>query len=109
MDARVATVLGIVHGRSGDTNLSVHALSDDLRLSTHYLGQLFRRHTGVTFRRYLRDVRIAAACEMLRDVSHSIKEVAALAGYTNTANFDRDFRLARGVTPGEFRQLLFRG
>ena len=50
--------------------------------------------------------RLANGIALLCDLSLSIKEVAALVGFTNPGNFTRAFQQATGSTPTAFRAYL---
>lgn len=64
----------------------------------------FRRKTGTTFVRYLQDIRLNRACEMLIGDDAHIAEICFEVGYNNLANFNRQFRANKGMSPSEFRR-----
>lgn len=59
-------------------------------------------HTG--FHEYLNSVRIRNAEYMLCALDVPLSEVAELSGFSDTKSLCRAFRLAKGVSPGRFRQ-----
>ncbi|MCX6969456.1 MAG: helix-turn-helix domain-containing protein, partial [Verrucomicrobia bacterium] len=44
------------------------------------------------------------ACRQLLESKRTISEIAFDVGFGNLSNFNRAFRLARGMAPGEFRR-----
>lgn len=68
-----------------------------------HMGRLFRRLTGKSFRRYLSELRVEKAMELLAESTHDVKAVAAMVGYSDPNYFSRDFRARAGCTPIEFR------
>lgn len=65
-----------------------------------------RRHLegeGVAFGEILDDVKCALATEYLRTTKMTTDDIAALLGFTETANFRRAFKRWTGKAPGELR------
>ena len=84
--------------------LSLKTLSFQFGLSAAYLGRLFRQETGKTFPRYLNEVRIEKAKDLLRTTAHRASQVAAAVGYTDPNYFYDIFRRYTGLSPSEFLQ-----
>lgn len=61
------------------------------------------RREGTTFRNALAKVRFETACELLRDPTREIPEVARLLGYSGASAFTRAFRHWSGTTPARWR------
>ncbi|MCF7733092.1 MAG: AraC family transcriptional regulator [Akkermansiaceae bacterium] len=74
------------------------------RLSPAAFSRFFRRAVGKTFQAYLTDMRLSEACRQLLESGRTISEIAFDVGFGNLSNFNRSFRLARGMPPGEFRR-----
>ncbi|MCW1914388.1 AraC family transcriptional regulator [Luteolibacter sp. GHJ8] len=73
-------------------------------LSAGYLGEQFEKITGSSFKRILRDERMARACEMLEDSGQRIAEIAAKMGGLSLSQFNRSFVAATGISPTEWRR-----
>jgi AraC-like DNA-binding protein len=61
----------------------------------------------MTFRRYRREVRIAAVVSLLGDNATPVKLIAGIAGYGDVSNFHRDFRQVQGMSPRQWRLMEF--
>jgi len=70
----------------------------------NYLGHLFHEETGVHFSDYLNERKIQRVCQLLTDPTLKIYEIADRAGYKNILYFNRLFKQATGMTPGEYRK-----
>jgi AraC-like DNA-binding protein len=70
-----------------------------LRMNPSYLSALFSRTTGVTFHRYLEEVRLARAKEMLANPANRVCEVACSVGYASASQFRHMFKQRTGVAP----------
>ena len=120
-DARPLSLAPWAHGRRRDTDsrlntvfayLSENARSEvsqadaarRVRLSPAAFSRFFRRAAGKTFQAYVTDLRLSEACRQLLESKRTISEIAFDAGFGNLSNFNRAFRLARGMPPGEFRR-----
>ena len=102
-DARVDSTLAIVRARYADSALSLKAVAKTLHISEEHLGRLFKRHTGQSFRQFVRNARIRKAAELLTRSAPGMKAVSALVGYSDQSHFGQDFRKYFGVTPRDFQ------
>ena len=66
----------------------------------------FKEHYRVTFIEYLNTVRIGYVCKLLGDTDKNIVEVAYESGYKSLANFNRQFKKIKNMTPKEYRTTL---
>lgn len=83
--------------------LSITQLAEQYRLNGRQFAELFRKHMGVNPSRYLAELRIQHAQELLRTCSCPIKQVAECVGYTDNLYFSKVFRKKTGISPSEFR------
>ncbi|WP_242525856.1 AraC family transcriptional regulator [Phycicoccus sp. DTK01] len=89
-------------------------LTGDIRLSTAarmaYMSEptfskYFKSATGMTFSNMVKKLRIAHARRLIDTTEHPIAQVAAMSGYHNMANFNRQFLAEVGTTPTSYRKL----
>jgi AraC-like DNA-binding protein/mannose-6-phosphate isomerase-like protein (cupin superfamily) len=66
--------------------------------------RFFRRETGRTLLEVLIDLRLSYACKLLRETDKTIAEAAYDCGFSNLANFNRQFRWHYRMTPKEYRK-----
>lgn len=72
----------------------------------------FRQHLanqGLSFRRFVDDMRQALAMGYMRDPSLSLVDIAYLLGFSEQSAFQRAFKRWVGVTPGEYRRQIQNG
>ena len=77
-------------------------------LSSNYIRRIFRDQCGYSPMDYLVNYRIETAKELLRDTSHTAKEVAEMVGYVNTKYFYSLFKKQTGYTTYEYKKSLER-
>ena len=60
---------------------------------------------GVTFSTALRGARIVEAARLLREDGASLAEIGYCCGYADQPHFQRDFRRALNMSPGDYRRI----
>ncbi len=101
-EAVSSTVEYFVENYSGRPTLAEAARRTGL--APYYLGRIFRRAVGVSPARFLRELRLRRARELLADRRARVSEVAARVGYLDPAYFSRHFRAAFGASPAGARR-----
>jgi len=66
----------------------------------------FKQHHKVTFVEYLNIVKIGHACRLLGEKDQNVVEIAYQCGYNTLANFNRQFKKIKNMTPSEYRKTL---
>ena len=85
-------------------NLTLETLARLSGLTPNYFSSLFSKVSGIKLWDYINSRRIEAAMQLLKNESNlNIIEIAAQCGFNNTANFNKAFKKAVGITPGEYR------
>jgi len=83
---------------------SLAQIARRLRVSASLLRSRFRRITGKSVGRYVRELKLQYACELLHDTSLSITEVAQRCGYDSVFSFSRAFHKAYTFSPTAYRK-----
>lgn len=87
-------------------DISLKSLSAKYFISRPYLGQIFRKQFGISFKDFLNNVRIENAEKLLIQTDEKIYNIAAMVGYNNSDYFINKFTAAKGATPAKFRKML---
>ena len=85
-------------------NLSVAEYAAACNLSESRFSHLFRESTGLSPHRYLQEIRIARACELLEETDLSVFQIAVEVGIGDQNYFSRIFRQTRGCSPSAYRR-----
>lgn len=89
-------------------NLSLKSLSEKYYINSAYLGQIFKKKYGVSFKDYLNNYRIERAAELLIRTDEKVYAIAEMTGFNNTDYFINKFVQLKGITPLQYRkQILF--
>lgn len=83
--------------------LSLEEVANQIGFSREYFCRFFKQHMGITFLRYLNEVRISHAGRLLMNTDMSISEVMSESGFTNQTIFNRLFKEIYGMTPRQSR------
>lgn len=85
--------------------VSIAGLAKQLNLDRSYFSKLFQKATGKSPQRYLTDLRLEKAAELLRSYGKTPGEAACAAGYPDVFSFSRMFKRRYGVSPREYQRL----
>jgi transcriptional regulator GlxA family with amidase domain len=72
-----------------------------VHLSVSHLSHLFKEETGTSPARYLKQLRMERARELLESTFLGVEEVATQVG-SGVSHFVRDFERAYGITPARY-------
>lgn len=104
-DPRLGVLGGAIDGIQRDYagGLRIERLAKSARMSLSQFERRFRAIVGVSPRQLLTQTRVDAAARLLRETSSPLNRIAMDCGFYDQALFCRQFRLATGLTPGEYR------
>ena len=83
-------------------DIGLNELAARARMNTAYLSVLFKAEVGVSFVKYLTDLRLKKAKALLKE-GYKVKEVSDLVGYSNYRYFCDIFKKHIGQTPQEYK------
>lgn len=90
-----------------ESDFSLDSLSKFTRVSKQDLSQTFSINMNTTFNSYLNEKRIKYACDELKKNSDiSIVILSEMCGYKSRASLYRNFKIVKGVSIGEYKELL---
>ena len=91
-----------IHQHYADDTLSLNSLAEVLHMTPSYVSRLFSRESGTTYRRYLTELRVEKAKELLATSGMSIAEVCDCVGFNDYFHFLRTFKRITGTSPGKY-------
>lgn len=84
--------------------ISISALAEMCRISESYLKKLFIKKFSVPPIKYIIQLKINYACDLLLSERYSVTQVSNFCGYENIHFFSRQFKEYVGVSPTEFQR-----
>lgn len=85
-------------------NISLKDLGDKYHINSSYLGQVFRKKYGMSFKNYLTNYRIKEAARQIINTDKKINRIAEEVGYKDSDYFIRKFIEIEGCTPSKYRK-----
>ncbi|WP_204056489.1 helix-turn-helix domain-containing protein [Microbispora corallina] len=85
-------------------DVSLDDLAAQANISKYHFLRTFSKVTGTTPHRYLVDLRMSRAADLLRDTVQPVLHIAVACGYRSPAQFTAAFRRRFGLSPTEFRR-----
>lgn len=98
----VDIALQFLHDHLAD-DITLQDVVAHVKCSQSKLSAQFRTRTGKTIMGYLQEIRIAKACQLLKETDSAINQVAKAIGIDDPLYFSRVFSRAMGMSPKEYR------
>lgn len=92
-----------------DESLTMERLAEEVNLNSSYFSKLFASEVGVTVKKYINQVKIETAKQMLENSDYSAADISLSLGYSSPAAFSAVFKKYTDTTPGEYRRSLNAG
>jgi AraC-like DNA-binding protein len=87
--------------------LTLESLSNELGYSPYHLSHVFHWQTGTSVHKYLSQIRLRTALEMISDGCLNLTQLAVNLGYSHQSHFTQAFRKAFGAPPSQLRRIAF--
>ena len=94
-------IIRYIHRHYAD-DLSLNTLAEVLHMTPGYVSRLFSRESGTTYRKYLTELRVEKAKELLATSGLSIAEVCDRVGFNDYFHFLKTFKRLTGTSPGKY-------
>lgn len=82
---------------------TVKELATQFNISESRLRQLFKEETGISFNKYILDIRLERACELLETTFMRVQEISTAIGIYDQCYFNRIFKERYNLTPNKYR------
>lgn len=102
-DPSIASAVRYIEASYAES-LSVEGMARAAKMSRFHFSRRFRDETGRSPYRYLVDVRLERAAELLRRGRSGVTETALTVGFSDPSRFARMFRVRFGASPARFAE-----
>jgi len=102
----VTDIIDHIGKNYGDQELGVSQLAEKFHLTASYINVLFKQETGITLKKFISNVRIDNAKQMIKADYDRIAVISEKCGYANANYFAKVFREETGMTPVEYRKSI---
>lgn len=102
-DRRIQVVVMLLEQNSRD-QITVEEIARQVNLSPGRLAHLFKSEMQLSIQQYVTQLRLTNAKDQLESTFLSIKEIAALVGFSSVTRFVVTFKNSIGATPAQYRR-----
>lgn len=85
-------------------NFSIKLMADRFGMSISNLSHFYKKKVGVNISETVNDLRMEAACRLLKNTDLPLVELVDKIGYQQVSAFIKKFKRAYGYTPKEYRE-----
>ncbi len=86
-------------------NITLDQIAQVANLSIPAFCRYFKLHTRKSYIRFLNEIRVNAACKLLKESDHTISYICFNTGFQNLSNFNRQFKKIMDFTPSKYREM----
>lgn len=90
-------------------NIQLEEAAEIAHMAPTAFCRFFKQRTLKTFTRFMNELRIYHACELLSNSDRAINDIFYECGYHNPTNFNKFFKEITGTTPLEYRKRMGNG
>ncbi len=90
-----------------NANITIEDICHNIHVSPYHFIRMFKANTGKTPHKYLLNIRLLKAKEMIEKGNCSVGEVARLNGFINPAHFSSVFKQAIGMPPSKYKKKYY--
>lgn len=85
-------------------NPSMQSISEMLYLNPSYFCRLFKNQTGMSYKNYLKKLKLEYSMTLIKYTDLSILDIATNSGYETQTHFNREFKEYYNAAPSYFRK-----
>jgi YesN/AraC family two-component response regulator len=89
-------------------NIWLRDVAKHCHVSPSHLSRVFRDVSGATFKEFVLQTRVRRAVEMFADSDIAVTNVSHAVGFRDISHFGRVFRRFVGMSPSQYRAMLFK-
>ena len=98
----IERIIKSINKHLSESDLSVKIIADEVGISSVHLNRKLKELTNQTTSRFVRNIRLKAAAELLKDKKLSISEVSEMVGFTDANYFSTCFKELFGTFPTSY-------
>jgi AraC-like DNA-binding protein len=99
---RIKPAIDIIHNGFLQSEPSIADLAAACGMGESYFQRLFKEKYGMPPKKYMIQLKVNHACELLRMERYNVSQVAEMSGFSDVYFFSRQFKGYMGITPTAF-------
>lgn len=102
-DQLIQNTISYIEHNFSDTALSLEQICEEFNISISHMSTMFKKKSGLTFSKYIINIRIDKAKRLLQTTKLKIADIASQVGYSDVYYFSHSFKKVVGVSPRDYR------
>ena len=99
---KIAPAMEIIHNNFLKSRISLNMLASACNMGESYFQKLFKEIHGISSQKYIIQMKINHACDLLRLERYTVTQIAEISGFSDVYFFSRQFKEYIGITPTQF-------
>lgn len=100
----IPVALSYIQEHLQEEDLSITNVSEHVYLNPVYFGRLFKSVMSCPFKRYIQNMRMEKAKELLAEGGNSVADICERVGIPNPSYFSQLFKQYTGILPSEYKR-----
>ena len=98
----IEPAINYIHSNYYKESISIEHLASLCDISTVYLRNMFHKRFAMSPIKYINNLKMTRAKELLNSQFYTVNEACFLSGYNDESYFSREFKKHYGITPSEY-------
>jgi AraC-like DNA-binding protein len=86
------------------SDITMEDISKHIGLHKNYIGTMFKSQLNISPQKYILNLRMSKACDLIKNSSQSIGDIAHSVGYSDSMLFSKMFKKVKGMPPNKYRK-----
>ena len=100
--SKIAPAMDMIHSDFLTRDFSLSELAAICKMGESYFQKLFKEVHGISPKKYIIQLKINHACDLLRLERYTVTQIAELCNFSDVYFFSRQFKEYMGITPTQF-------
>ena len=100
--SKIAPAMDMIHSDFLTRDFSLSELAATCKMGESYFQKLFKEIHGISPKKYIIQLKINHACDLLRLERYTVTQIAELCNFSDVYFFSRQFKEYMGITPTQF-------
>lgn len=100
--SKIAPAIEVIHCEFLTRDFSLNELAAMCGMGESYFQKLFKEIYGISPKKYIIQLKINHACDLLRLERYTVTQIAELCNFSDIYFFSRQFKEYMGITPTQF-------
>ena len=99
---KIAPAMDMIHNDFLKRDFSLNELAAICKMGESYFQKLFKEKYGISPKKYIIQLKINHACDLLRLERYTVTQIAELCNFSDVYFFSRQFKEYMGIAPTQF-------